>query len=110
MTDANLYITPGGAAHVYTYSINSSGATWDGITYWSSTGSAFNSGTKAYLNTKYTGGYDANKVRGVAAHGMGHALGLDHVSGCRLMNGFTTSRCGIYRPTADEINGINNKY
>ena len=80
---------------------------------------------KLWLNTHFTSGYVANKVRSVAAHEIGHYLGLAHRSGSicvngtpptgdvTLMNPYTSTRytaCGVYTPIVDDRNGVNYLY
>lgn len=59
-----------------------------------------------YLN-KST--YNTDDVKGVWAHELGHALGLEHVSGKdKLM--YENDGRTVYKPTSDEVNGINYLY
>lgn len=63
------------------------------------------------LNYQFTQVYAQATTDGVAAHEIGHIIGLaDLQSGCFLMNGFTHSRCGITKPTSDEVNGAKALY
>ncbi|NRG47577.1 matrixin family metalloprotease [Bacillus sp. CRN 9] len=63
-------------------------------------------GNLYYLNQN---SYSANKVKGVWGHELGHALGLAHVNGTnRLM--YSTDARTVYKPTSDEINGVNSLY
>lgn len=67
----------------------------------------------AYLNTHYMDNYVSNARKSVAAHELGHILGLDHESGAVLMNGSTGVRFNqnsIFKPTSDDIDGINALY
>lgn len=63
-------------------------------------------GNLYFLNkSSYTG----NMVKGVWSHEFGHALGLDHVNGTtKLMHPRDTRT--VYKPTTDEINGVNSLY
>ncbi|MCW2888861.1 MAG: hypothetical protein QOE54_278 [Streptosporangiaceae bacterium] len=88
-----------------------SGVGWDGITYYGWSGSHFTY-AHVYLNYYYTGGYPASVVKGVAAHELGHAIGLAHNGGCVLMTPNTPTRrsCGISGPVGDDVNGVNRLY
>ncbi|MGY3718638.1 matrixin family metalloprotease [Sutcliffiella cohnii] len=63
-------------------------------------------GNLYYLNRST---YSANKVKGVWAHELGHALGLDHVSGSNKLMYDNDGRT-VYKPTTDEVNGVNALY
>lgn len=64
------------------------------------------SGNLYYLNQ---GSYSTSKVKGVWAHEFGHALGLAHVSGTsKLM--YNNDDRTVYKPTSDEVNGVNYLY
>jgi len=70
-------------------------------------------GASCGLNMYWTDDYDLNWRKSVAGHELGHALGLLHVSGAKLMNGYDTTRCetyGVFTPQADDINGVNAMY
>lgn len=105
----NLYLNAGSGALTVDDAYSST-VGWDGITYYAwhgcSTGNCF-SYANAYLNYYYTSGYSAATIQGVAAHELGHAIGLAHTNGCVLMTPNTPTRnsCGIYMPTADDNNG-----
>ena len=85
-----------------------SNVSWDGYTTWSYSGSSFNN-AQVKLNTYYTRNESASEIQGVAAHELGHAMGIGHVSSCALMYP-NTPRCGIDTPTSDDVNGINALY
>jgi predicted Zn-dependent protease len=64
------------------------------------------------LNYHFTRSDSASTIKGIAAHELGHAIGLAHTSGCVLMTPYTSTRnsCGIYGPVSDDINGVNSLY
>ena len=86
-----------------------SDVTWDGITYYSINAFGYFTGVDTYLNYYYTQGYSRGTIQQVAAHELGHSVGLDHVNTCVLMNPVTGSRCGDI-PRQDDINGVNHLY
>lgn len=53
--------------------------------------------------------YNLTKNKGVFAHEIGHALGLDHVSGSNKLMYDNDGRT-VYKPTSDEVNGVNHLY
>ena len=84
---------------------------YDGITYITYSGSTIQE-TQSYLNYAYTKNYSTGTIQGVAAHEIGHAIGLAHTSGCVLMTPYTSTResCGIIGPTQDDVRGVNALY
>lgn len=86
-----------------------SDVTWDGQTNYSINIFGYFTGVDSYLNLRYTQHYGAGTIQEVAAHELGHAVGLGHSSYCVLMNPYTGSRCGN-TPKQDDINGVNSLY
>jgi len=79
----------------------------------------YNAALPLQLNTYYLASYSATRRAGIAAHEFGHNLGLRHVgsdttpcASVALMNPSAPrmNACGVYAPTADDVNGINAKY
>jgi predicted Zn-dependent protease len=107
---ANVLLVSGSSKLTIDDVINNS-VTWDGITNYTYSGSSFTA-ANVLLNYHFTIGYDSSKTKGVAAHELGHALGLAHTSGCVLMTPDTPTRssCGISGPTSDDVNGVNHLY
>lgn len=112
-----------GNAYVYFYSANSSplfvddyasgsGDTRDGHTDYLYDSNHHFTSVKSYLNYHYTQNYDSGKIQGVAAHELGHAVGLGHAGGCVLMVDNTPARssCGVTGPRSDDENGVNSLY
>ncbi|HTB78766.1 MAG TPA: matrixin family metalloprotease [Polyangiaceae bacterium] len=87
------------------------GSGWDGLTPITGSNGYF---TMAMLqiNYYYTQFYSQQTINGVAAHEIGHSLGLAHAPGCVLMTPTTAMRnsCGIYGPVQDDKNGVNSLY
>lgn len=113
------------AALVYFTSQSSSGQvnmtdeyttdSWDGliqITPCSGSGCSYQY-ANLYLNYRLTQTYSNGEIQSVAAHELGHATGLDHASGCVVMQAYTNIRwgsCGVNTPQTDDINGVNAQY
>jgi hypothetical protein len=105
---ANVYLDfHSGALTLYDPTV--SNVSWDGLTTWQTNSQGYFANAQVKLNTYYTRNESASEIQGVAAHELGHAMGLAHSSTCVLMNP-TTPRCGIDTPQSDDVNGINHLY
>lgn len=107
-----------GSSSITVDDTNNSSVGWDGITnwHWSSCGFLWQDECFDYahvlLNYHFTQNDSASTIKGIAAHELGHAIGLAHTNGCVLMTPYTSTRnsCGIYTPTSDDVNGVNSLY
>jgi hypothetical protein len=86
---------------------------WDGLAPFSTTlnGQYFNA-VSMHLNYYWTSSYSQSVVNALAAHEIGHGLGLADINACTLMQPSTPQRiaCGVYGPTQDDKNGVNAQY
>ena len=85
---------------------------YDGYTSWDC-GSSGTFRSTASINGYYTDSFPTRRRQAVAAHEIGHGIGLNHSGSNALM--YTSAanfydRTGQYYPVADDINGINARY
>lgn len=108
-TDVNFYAGAPGTNIALRETSNAS-VGWDGIAYTTTSGGYYQVPATGYLNTAYTNGYSYLTTTGVAAHELGHLVGLAHVNAAVLMNPTTPGRGSIYYVTTDEQAGVNRLY
>lgn len=84
---------------------------WDGLTTTSPNGQYFNA-VSMHLNYYWTSTYTQTVINALAAHEIGHGLGLADIGACVLMEPQTPLRnwCGVYSPQQDDKNGVNAQY
>jgi hypothetical protein len=89
-----------------------SGVSWDGLTSLQIGLDLNFSAAALVMNSYYTGTYAQAVVNGVAAHEIGHSLGLAHNNDCVLMQPSTILRtvCNVFGPVQDDKNGVNSLY
>lgn len=105
-----LFSTNGGS--LTAQDTSNCGVTWDGLTNYSINIFGFFNSADVFLNSCFTQNESTFTIQGVAAHELGHAVGLAHTNGCVLMTPDTPTRdsCGINTPQSDDVNGINSLY
>ena len=110
-TDVSLYSRPG-SSNFFFIRNNLGDNNYDGYTSWDC-GSSGTFRSTASINGYYTDSFPTRRRQAVAAHEIGHGIGLNHSGSNALM--YTSAanfydRTGQYYPVADDINGINARY
>lgn len=104
------------SADIKVSSAYNSSVSWDGITTYNSSGGHFVAGSVVVQLNDYwfwTIPYTYDEEISVAAHELGHTLGLNHSSIASALMYYSTSRYtqyGTYTPQQDDINGVNAMY
>jgi hypothetical protein len=110
---ANVNITSVSSSRWTADDTSNSGVTWDGLTFLSpQLGGTYFNACAMHLNYWYTAWYSAEELAALAAHEIGHCLGLADVNTCALMEESTPVRqfCETYGPTPDDVAGVNAQY
>jgi len=107
-----------GSANLTLSEVNYTNVSWDGLSDIHANGQYISYAT-SWLNAYHTQPYVATRqqVQSVAAHELGHDLGLAHNTvGCQLMLPYTSDRwsawggCRANTPQPDDISGANALY
>lgn len=114
----DITLSTGSSSYIYKImDTDDSEAEWDGLSDWAAAGSYFYK-CDVYINEYPIDdlNYPSAAIKSVIAHEMGHAFGLDHVTGPKIMNPSTycsSSRYGYYSistPQADDADGVDAIY
>jgi hypothetical protein len=107
----NVNVTSVGSSAWTADDLYNSNVSWDGLTTFSASGQYFNA-VSMHLNYYWTSTYSQPVINGLAAHEIGHGLGLADIGACVLMEESTPVRsfCGVYGPQQDDKNGVNAQY
>ncbi|MFR8001807.1 MAG: matrixin family metalloprotease [Hydrogeniiclostridium sp.] len=114
-TNVTLILTSANLTDIYCKAENHSNVTWDGICYSQDNGGLYYTHADCILNSYYLNTVVANHKRSVAAHEIGHALGLGHQpsnahSSIMNMSSVRYTVYGLYSPQIDDKNGVNAIY
>lgn len=109
-TQVSLYSS--GSSNFFFIRNNLGGNGYDGYTNWDC-GASGTFRSTASLNGHYTDSFSSQRRQAVAAHEIGHGIGLEHSGSNALMYTSASqfySNTGKYYPVTDDINGINARY
>ncbi|MFZ4841034.1 matrixin family metalloprotease [Mycetocola saprophilus] len=118
--NASVTVSSSGSPDVYgTNELRGNTVTWSGVTRGKGTAASFppcnggnwvNGQMEVVLNWSYVGSYSAAQRQGVAAHELGHALGLAHNPSSRAILMYPDDSRTTSVPANDDRAGINAIY